>query len=176
MQDSAGRRPASARAGWAGEDSMIHEVPLLGRTRDPALGQGIDDYCRRLRHYTTLSLRLLKEPGKGRGRGEDLVQAEGRLLLKTVPAGALVVVLDGGGRQYSSEQFAALISDWEQRGIRQVSYLIGGPCGHSAEVLGRADLLLSLSRMTFTHDMVRLLLLEQLYRAYTIKAGEKYHK
>jgi 23S rRNA (pseudouridine1915-N3)-methyltransferase len=57
-----------------------------------------------------------------------------------------------------------------------VSYLIGGPCGHSPEVLRRADLLLSLSKMTFTHDMVRLLLLEQIYRAYTIKAGEKYHK
>lgn len=155
---------------------MIHELPLLGRTKDAALGQGIDDYCRRLRHYTTLSLRQLKDPGRAGGRGEDLVASEGRLLLKTVPAGAFVVALDGGGSQYTSEQFAALISGWEQRGIRQVSYLIGGPCGHSAEVLARADLLLSLSRMTFTHDMVRLLLLEQLYRAYTIKAGERYHK
>jgi len=155
---------------------MIHELPLLGRTKDAALGEGIDDYCRRLRHYTTLSVRVLKDQGKTKGRAEELVQGEGRLLLKTVPPGALVVALDAGGRQYTSEQFAALISGWEQRGIKQVSYLIGGPCGHSAEVLGRADLLLSLSAMTFTHDMVRLLLLEQLYRAYTIKAGEKYHK
>ncbi|MGB5231062.1 MAG: 23S rRNA (pseudouridine(1915)-N(3))-methyltransferase RlmH [Desulfoprunum sp.] len=155
---------------------MINELPLLGRTKDAALGEGIDDYCRRLRHYTTLSVRLLKDPGKTRGRSEDLVESEGRLLLKTVPPGAFVVVLDAGGGQYTSEQFAALISGWEQRGIKQVCYLIGGPCGHSGDVLGRADLLLSLSRMTFTHDMVRLLLLEQLYRAYTIKAGEKYHK
>lgn len=155
---------------------MIHELPLLGRTKDAALGAGIDDYCRRLRHYTTLSVRVLKDQGKTRGGAEDLMQSEGRLLLKTVPPGALVVALHAGGNQYTSEQFAALIGGWEQRGIKQVSYLIGGPCGHAAEVLERADLLLSLSAMTFTHDMVRLLLLEQLYRAYTIKAGEKYHK
>jgi 23S rRNA (pseudouridine1915-N3)-methyltransferase len=155
---------------------MIHELPLLGKTKDPALGAGIDDYCRRLRHYTTLTLKTLKEPARNRAREEDLTLDEGRLLLKTLPAGAMAVVLDASGGQYSSEQFAGLISNWEQKGIKQVSYLIGGPCGHSAEVLRRADLLLSLSKMTFTHDMVRLLLLEQLYRAYTIKAGEKYHK
>ncbi|KAB2891915.1 MAG: 23S rRNA (pseudouridine(1915)-N(3))-methyltransferase RlmH [Desulfobulbaceae bacterium] len=155
---------------------MIHELPLLGKTKDPALGAGIDDYCRRLRHYTTLSLKTLREPARTRAREEDLTLDEGRLLLKNLPAGALAVVLDAGGGQYTSEQFAGLISSWEQKGIKQVSYLIGGPSGHSPEVLRRADLLLSLSKMTFTHDMVRLLLLEQLYRAYTIKAGEKYHK
>jgi 23S rRNA (pseudouridine1915-N3)-methyltransferase len=64
----------------------------------------------------------------------------------------------------------------EQQGVKQVSLLIGGPLGHSPELVAQADLLLSLSQMTFTHDMTRLFLLEQLYRAYTIKAGEKYHK
>jgi 23S rRNA (pseudouridine1915-N3)-methyltransferase len=62
------------------------------------------------------------------------------------------------------------------QGVKQVCYLIGGPDGHGASVLQAADLLLSLSQMTFTHDMTRMLLVEQLYRAYTIKAGEKYHK
>lgn len=155
---------------------MIHELPLLGKTKDAVLGSGIDDYSLRLRRYTTLSLKVLKEPARNRAREVDLAIDEGRLLLKTVPAGALVVALDSAGRQMTSVQFAELISSWEQKGVKQVSYLIGGPCGHSAEVLARADLLLSLSSMTFTHDMVRLLLLEQLYRAHTIKAGEKYHK
>ena len=155
---------------------MIHELPFLGRTKDVYIAQGIEEYAGRLRHYTTLSLKILKEHGKNRKRGGEPGVQEGEMLLKSVPAGAFIVALDAGGGQLSSEGFAGLIGDWEQRGVRQVSYLIGGPCGHSPEVLRRADLLLSLSKMTFTHDMVRLLLLEQIYRAYTIKAGEKYHK
>jgi 23S rRNA (pseudouridine1915-N3)-methyltransferase len=155
---------------------MIHELPFLGRTKDAYIAQGIEEYAGRLRHYTTLSLKILKEHGKNRNHTNDPGTQEGEMLLKSVPAGAFIVALDAGGGQFSSEGFAGLISDWELRGVRQVSYLIGGPCGHSTEVLRRADLLLSLSKMTFTHDMVRLLLLEQIYRAYTIKAGEKYHK
>lgn len=155
---------------------MIHELPFLGKTKDAFVVAGIEEYSSRLRHYTTLSLKILKDHGKAKGNAGDLIELEGEALLKSVPSSALVVALDAGGMQYSSEKFAGLISDWEQRGIKQVSYLIGGPCGHSSQVLKRADLLLSLSKMTFTHDMVRLLLLEQIYRAYTIKAGEKYHK
>jgi 23S rRNA (pseudouridine1915-N3)-methyltransferase len=71
---------------------------------------------------------------------------------------------------------ADLVDRWEQQGVKQVSFLIGGASGLSPEVIREADLLLSLSKMTFTHDMTRLFLLEQLYRAFTIKAGEKYHK
>lgn len=102
--------------------------------------------------------------------------AQGKLLLKSVPPGAVKVVLDNTGKQMSSVEFSRLISDWELKGRKHITYLIGGPEGHSREVLGSADFCLSLSKMTFTHDMVRLLLLEQIYRAYTIKAGEQYHK
>ena len=76
----------------------------------------------------------------------------------------------------SSEDFAAQITSWEMRSQKGVCYLIGGPLGLSDTVRKSCDMLLSLSKMTFTHDMTRLLLVEQLYRAYTIKAGEKYHK
>jgi len=86
------------------------------------------------------------------------------------------VVLDPGGRQLSSEEFAGMVENWEGQGRQVVSFIIGGPDGLSPAVIARADLLLSLSRMTFTHEMARLLLLEQLYRAYSIKAGTKYHK
>jgi 23S rRNA (pseudouridine1915-N3)-methyltransferase len=93
-----------------------------------------------------------------------------------VPSGALVVALDSQGRQFTSEGFAKIIAGWELQGVRHACYLIGGPEGHSPKVLQAADLLLSLSQMTFTHDLTRMLLVEQLYRAYTINAGEKYHK
>jgi 23S rRNA (pseudouridine1915-N3)-methyltransferase len=98
------------------------------------------------------------------------------LLLQAVPAGATIVVLDAKGKQFTSEDFSGIIDQWEMQGIKLVCYLIGGPDGHASEVIAAADLLISLSKMTFTHDMARLLLTEQLYRAYTIKAGEQYHK
>lgn len=129
----------------------------------------------RLQHYTSFLITILKE--KGRGRSKLLTTEEqGKLLLQAVPAGAMVVVLDSKGKQFSSEAFSQKIEQWEMQGIKQVCYLIGGPDGHAADVLAAADLIISLSKMTFTHDMARMLLVEQLYRAYTIKAGEQYHK
>lgn len=151
---------------------MRHDLVLLGKTKDQFLAEGIDSYCKRLQHYTRLSLNVLREKKSSAGDIED----EGRQLLAAVPAGWLKVALDSRGRQYTSEQFAELISGWEQRGMKGVSYLIGGPTGLAETVIAQADIRLSLSKMTFTHDMVRMLLLEQIYRAYTIKSGEKYHK
>ncbi len=156
------------------QPDMKHELLCLGKIKDRFLAEGVEEYACRLRHYTTFAITLLKE--KGKMRGQSLVDSEGLQLLQSVPNGALVVVLDPRGKQFSSEAIARLIDDWEMQGVKQVCYLIGGPDGHGASVLQAADLLLSLSQMTFTHDMTRMLLVEQLYRAYTIKAGEKYHK
>lgn len=154
---------------------MKHELLFLGKIKDGFIAEGVEEYASRLRHYTTFSITLLKEKGRTRGQ-TSVVDTEGAQLLQAVPAGALVVVLDSRGKQFSSEALARQIIEWEMQGVRQVCYLIGGPDGHSPSVLKAADLLLSLSQMTFTHDMTRMLLVEQLYRAYTIKAGEKYHK
>jgi len=153
---------------------MKHELLFLGKTRDAFIAEGIEMYLARLAHYTSVSISVLKEK-KGR-RGKSIKNDQGALLLNAVPAGALTVALDSRGRQFSSEAFAELISGWELHGTRRVCYLIGGPDGLSGDVTGPASLLLSFSKMTFTHDMVRLFLVEQLYRAYTIKAGEKYHR
>ncbi len=153
---------------------MRHEVLFLGKTKDAFINEGINEYAARLKHYTSFSIKILKEKGKGR-KGTS-VESQSTLLLNALPAGCLTVALDSRGKQYSSEAFSKKIQAWEMRGIKHVSYLIGGPDGHSKEVLSRADELLSLSKMTFTHDMVRMLLVEQLYRAYTIKCGEAYHK
>jgi 23S rRNA (pseudouridine1915-N3)-methyltransferase len=154
---------------------MKHELLFLGKVKDRFLAEGVEEYASRLRHYTSFSITLLKEKGRMRGHGAN-VESEGLMLLQAVPSGALVIALDPRGRQFSSEAFAGLIDEWEMQGVKQVCYLIGGPDGHAPKVLQAADLLLSLSQMTFTHDMTRMLLVEQLYRAYTIKAGEKYHK
>jgi len=152
---------------------MKHELIFLGKTKDNFIAQGIENYVMRLKHYSQIAIKTLKEKRAG---GQANKEEEGRQLLDAVPAGWLKVALDSRGRQYTSENFAELISGWEQRGVKGVCYLIGGPTGLSPEVVDGADVCLSLSKMTFTHDMVRMLLLEQLYRAYTIKGGEKYHK
>ncbi len=155
---------------------MKIELLFPGKTKDSYLTHGINEYSRRLRHYTGFNLATLKVKRKKSWTEAQERQEEGRVLLAAIPPAAIKVVLDSTGRQISSEGLADLISRWEQDGRKQASFLIGGPTGHSREVLAQADFLLSLSRMTFTHDMIRLFLLEQLYRAYTIKAGEKYHK
>jgi len=154
---------------------MKHQLLFLGKIKDKFIEDGVAEYASRLQHYTSFSITILKE--KVRGRGKVLSpEDQGKLLLQAVPQGATTVVLDSNGKQFSSEAFSQKIDQWEMQGTKQVCYLIGGPDGHADEVLRAADLLVSLSKMTFTHDMARLLLVEQLYRAYTIKAGEQYHK
>ncbi|MBU1565388.1 MAG: 23S rRNA (pseudouridine(1915)-N(3))-methyltransferase RlmH [Proteobacteria bacterium] len=154
---------------------MKHELLFLGKIKEKFIADGVEEYASRLRHYTSLSITLIKEKGKMRGQ-LSAIDLEGALLLQAVPPGSMVVVLDSRGKQFSSEALSRQIDEWEMKGIKQVCYLVGGPEGHSSNVVQAADLLLSLSLMTFTHDMTRMLLVEQLYRAYTIKAGEKYHK
>lgn len=154
---------------------MKHTVLFLGKTKDAFIAKGIDEYSARLKHYTSFSFSTLREKNRGK-QGTSLKADQGSLLLGSVPSGSLIVALDSRGVQFTSEAFAKKIEGWELRGIKQVSYLIGGPEGLSENVVKSADLILSMSKMTFTHDLIRLFLIEQLYRAYTIKAGEKYHK
>ena len=155
---------------------MKINLPLLGKTKNSFIETGMKEYSGRLKHYTPITLNVLKVKKKKGWTEQQERQEEGRILLANTMPGDVKVVLDSTGKQLSSEQFADLLSRWEQDGRQQASFLIGGPTVHSKEVLQQADVTLSLSRMTFTHDMVRMFLLEQLYRAYTIKAGEKYHK
>jgi len=155
---------------------MKFELLFLGKTKDSFLSESIDEYYSRLIHYVSVSIKTLKVKSKEQWNDTITRQQEGKLLLAHVPAGSFKVVLDSRGRQFTSEKMAGLLERWEQQGIKQISFLIGGALGLSAEVVQEADLLFSLSKMTFTHDMTRLFLLEQLYRAFTIKAGEKYHK
>jgi 23S rRNA (pseudouridine1915-N3)-methyltransferase len=156
---------------------MRFELLFLGKTKEKYLEQGIVDFGKRLARYVDVDLRVLKGITAGEGEpGAKLKEEEGRLLLSRITPGALIVALDPGGRMLSSEELAAQISRWENDGRRTIAFLIGGHLGLAPEILARADFVLSLSLMTFTHEMTRLLLLEQLYRARTILAGTGYHK
>jgi 23S rRNA (pseudouridine1915-N3)-methyltransferase len=153
------------------------EFLFLGKTGEKFLAAGIDHFLARLRHYVTLEVRTIKEKKWSPQETEDRIRdEEGKLLQARINRPSLVVALDPGGRQLSSEELAALLAKWQNEGQRSISFLIGGPLGLSSRLIAEADLVLALSRMTFTHEMARLLLMEQLYRACTILAGTGYHK
>lgn len=154
---------------------MQCEILLLGKTKSTFLAEGIEEYFGRLQHYTKVTIKTIKIK-KLQGSDATIKDKEGDLILAHITAGSLLVALDAKGKHYSSAEFSKIIDCWERRSVKHITFVIGGPLGLAEKVLERSELKLSLSKMTFTHDMARLLLLEQLYRAYTIKAGEKYHK
>ncbi len=155
---------------------MKFEIIAPGKPKDSFLTRGIEEYRKRLERYAALSITYVLDRKVRGNNGETFKERESEMLLAKISSNAYSVALDSSGKQYSSEGFAELISCWEMQNIRHVSFIIGGPYGLSKKALQRVHTSISLSSMTFTHDMVRIFLLEQLYRAFTIKAGEKYHK
>lgn len=145
--------------------------------RAPAwVAEGFAEYRKRLSHG--LPLQLLEIAPGIRGKGRDparAMQEEGSRVLAALPKGAWVVALDGRGKSWSSEQLAARLESWRSQG-RDLAFLIGGPEGHAAEVLARADECWSLGPLTLPHMLVRLLLAEQLYRAHSLLANHPYHR
>ena len=155
---------------------MRIELVFLGKTKEKYLAAGIEDFIKRLSRYTRLEIKTIKDRRQQRKLSENQVKEnEGGDLLAAANS-SFLVCLDRTGKQIDSDGLAGRIRQWEMQGRKSVCFLIGGPLGFAPAVLQQADLILSLSRLTFTHEMTRLLLLEQLYRAYTINAGEKYHK
>jgi len=155
---------------------MKIELILLGKTKEDYLAQGIEDYYQRLRRYTRVDLNFIKVRKLNSQSEPEIKKQESRLIDANISGDSYRVALDSSGRQYRSRELAVLISTLEQKGVKKMSCVIGGHLGLAAEQLEAANLLLSLSKMTFTHDLSRLILLEQLYRAYSIKAGTSYHK
>ncbi|MHC9084541.1 23S rRNA (pseudouridine(1915)-N(3))-methyltransferase RlmH [Luteimonas sp. RIT-PG2_3] len=145
--------------------------------RPPAwVVQGFSEYQKRLSHWLPLEL-IEIEPGL-RGKGRDAARAtqeEGARVLAALPRQAHVVVLDGRGKLHSSEQLSQRLEHWRGQG-RDLAFLIGGPEGHAAEVMARADEAWSLGPLTLPHMLVRLLLSEQLYRAAAMLANHPYHR
>jgi len=148
----------------------------VGRLSLPYLNDGCAEFAERLKRYLPLSITEIKEHKTG--SKQDLLRiiaTEGGHLEQHIPGGAFVIALDQRGKSLSSEQLAELMSNHMVRSIPEWTLLIGGPYGLSDALIKRADLTLSLSNMTLTHQMARLLLLEQLYRCCTIIRNEPYH-
>lgn len=148
---------------------------FLGRTSEKYLEEGISDYAARLGRFVQVEIVVLRDKAARSLPPDQFRRQEARQLLERCADASWVVALDGGGRELDSPALAELLGRFEDAGHRSVYFLIGGHLGLHEDVLSRADLVLSLSRLTFTHEMARLILLEQLYRACMIKAGRSYH-
>lgn len=146
----------------------------VGKVRRGPYKKLVDEYHGRLQHYRPLELVDVRESSAA--TPELRRSEESSALLAAVPAGATVIVLDERGAHWTSHDLAAWVERKMVEGSRHLALLVGGPEGHSDELRGRADVLLALSKFTLPHDLARVVLAEQLYRAFTIVRGEPYHR
>ncbi|MBW4733210.1 23S rRNA (pseudouridine(1915)-N(3))-methyltransferase RlmH [Prevotella melaninogenica] len=148
---------------------------LVGKTQSKIFKLGIDDYVSRIEHYMPFSITIIPELKNTKSLSEDQQkQKEGELILKEIQPSDTVVLLDEHGADFRSVEYANWLKQ-KQNTARRLIFIIGGPYGFSPDVYARANEKISLSRMTFSHQMVRLIFTEQLYRACTIIKGEPYH-
>ena len=155
---------------------MTIKLLTIGKTDDSALQNLIDTYVNRLVHYNKFEIELIPDLKKTKNLSvEQQKTAEGKLILDKISTSDHVVLLDENGKQFTSEAFSEYIQKRLNSGMKQLIFVIGGPYGFSEEVYSRADGKISLSKMTFSHQMVRLFFVEQLYRAFTILRNEPYH-
>lgn len=148
----------------------------VGRTDVEWVRKGLDLYVSRLRHYVPFSLIEIPELKNVSALArEQIKQKEGELVLKALKPSDCVILLDERGREYRSIEFSAMLEDRMSRGGRDLVFVVGGAYGFSDAVYSRSDEKISLSKMTFSHQMVRTIFVEQLYRAFTIMKGEPYH-
>ncbi len=163
----------AARPGAGGVKATLVAV---GRRMPDWVNAAFDEYRRRLR--PPVSLELVEVEARRRGRNADvarIIEDEGAAVLAAVPGGALPVALDRGGRDVDTRELAGLLQGWVDD-AQDVAFLVGGPEGLSAPCLSASRLTLSLSRLTFAHPLVRVVLAEQLYRAFSINHGLPYHR
>jgi 23S rRNA (pseudouridine1915-N3)-methyltransferase len=155
---------------------MRARLVAIGERMPAWVAEGFADYRKRLAHDLPLELIELKAGLRGKGRDDARAMTdEGAAILAVLPRDIHVVALDGRGKSWSSEELATQLATWRMSG-RDLAFLIGGPDGHAAEVLDRADQRWSLGPLTLPHMLVRLVLAEQLYRATTLLAGHPYHR
>ena len=144
-----------------------------GQTRDARLRALSEDYAERLGHFARCEVTELRELGRTDKAGID---KETKRISDGLRSGSVTVLLDPDGVEWTSQQLAAQVQGWEGSGIKEVAFVIGGPNGVADDFKARVDKRWSLSRLTLTHEMARVLLFEQLYRAYTIIHGLPYQK
>jgi 23S rRNA (pseudouridine1915-N3)-methyltransferase len=145
-----------------------------GKTRDARLRALIEEYLKRLSRFVRCEVSELRESRAGKVRAG--IERDGRRISDGLHSGALTVLLDEGGREWSSTELAKELQRWERSGAKEVEILIGGPNGVSEALAAKAKVRWSLSRLTLTHEMARVIAIEQIYRAYTIVNGLPYQK
>lgn len=149
---------------------------VVGKTASSFMSRGIEEYKIRVNRYVGFDILSISDLKSTRGLTEmQQKEKEGEMLLASLTPSDTVILLDEKGREYTSREFADFQASMMNRGVKRLVYVIGGPYGFSQKVYDRADGKISLSRMTFSHEMARLFFCEQLYRAMTILRGEPYH-
>ena len=155
---------------------MTIKLLAVGKTDNKDLQKLIDQYVKRLKHYCKFKIEIIRDIKKSKKMDENLQkQKEGELILAKTQASDILVLLDENGKNFSSVGFSTWLQKQMNTGMKQLIFVIGGPYGFSDEIYQRANQKISLSKMTFSHQMVRLFFTEQIYRAFTILKNEPYH-
>ncbi|HBS85225.1 MAG: 23S rRNA (pseudouridine(1915)-N(3))-methyltransferase RlmH [Bacteroidetes bacterium GWF2_38_335] len=149
---------------------------VVGKTDDKNLSETVETYLKRLKHYIDFEYNVIPDIKNRKTLSQQEQKTkEGNLLISGLNNSDFVVVLDEKGKEHTSSEFAEFLKKRMNAGTKRLVFLIGGPYGFSDQVYERADYRFSLSKLTFSHQMVRLIFAEQLYRAFTIIKGEPYH-
>ena len=155
---------------------MQIKLLAIGKTDNQQLQLLIDDYQKRLGFYIKFDVEIIPDLKKVKNLSEEQQkQKEGELILSKLNTTDLLILMDENGKQYDSVAFSEQLQKHMNSGIKQLVFVIGGPYGFSSEVYDKANGKISLSKMTFSHQMIRLFMIEQLYRAFTILKNEPYH-
>ncbi len=148
----------------------------IDKTQDSYLNEGIDIYTKRLKNYAVLNIVTISVPKNVRARTvNEQKTEEAKLIFSQILADDFLILLDENGTEFTSDGFSKFILQKQNASVKRLVFIIGGPFGFAEEVYKRANYKIALSQLTFSHQMVRLFFLEQLYRAFTILKGEKYH-
>ncbi len=152
-------------------------IVCMGRTRECFVQDGLEKYARYLKHYVDLDLKELKEEKIRELKDAPAIRRrEAETIFKALPRGASsIVALDERGEELTSHEFAAFLNHAQESGVRDLVFILGGALGLDETVREKAHRTVAMSRWTFTHEMARLVLFEQLYRAFTIITGKTYH-
>ena len=155
---------------------MTIELFVVGKTNHNYLSPGIEDYLKRINRYIQFSIRCISDAKNTNNLSQQQQKnAEGQNILVAIENSDYVVLLDEHGKEYKSIEFASLIDKKMQTVAKRLVFVVGGPYGFSEDVYKRANEKISLSKMTFPHDLIRLIFVEQLYRAFSILNHEPYH-
>jgi len=156
---------------------MKIKIIALGKIKEKFLKEGIEEFLKRLTPYASVEVvEISPIEIKDENLTAKILEQEGEKILAQIKPNSYVITMEIGGLMLSSEKFAQKIEEITNQGCNEIVFVIGSSCGISPTVSTRADLKLSLSKMTFLHQFARLLLVEQIYRAFKIQKGETYHK